>query len=357
MRPWRCLPATGRWLAVHYLDIDNFKQVNDTLGHDGGDFLLSTIGKRLNAVVRQRGDVVARLGGDEFVVVQSGVRAKQDAQDFAGRIASVISAPMTFREQQMQAYSTIGIALAPADGATPERLLKSADLALYDGKSHGRNRIRFFSPEMDAAMQKRVRIEKILRSALDRDGLEIYYQPIFEKHGDQLIGFEALARLPAPDGSLILHSAGRGVAADRQARRMGAARGVQGRAILARDALGRRPSLAGPIRRRQYCGDRGQRSFMESFEQAGQDVETVVKTIVALGRELKMRVTVEGVETPEEVDFLYDVDADQVQGFYFGRPMPASEVASNILQQLRRSVGPEPNDGSPALKRAGLTRR
>ena len=99
------------------------------------------------------------------------------------------------------------------------------------------------------------------------------------------------------------------------------------------------------------------RSFMESFEQAGQDVETVVKTIVALGRELKMRVTVEGVETPEEVDFLYDVDADQVQGFYFGRPMPASEVASNILQQLRRSVAPEPNDGSPALKRAGLTGR
>jgi len=99
------------------------------------------------------------------------------------------------------------------------------------------------------------------------------------------------------------------------------------------------------------------RSFMESFEQAGQDVETVVKTIVALGRELKMLVTVEGVETPEEVDFLYDVDADQVQGFYFGRPMPASEVASNILQQLRRSVAPEPNDGSPALKRAGLTRR
>jgi diguanylate cyclase (GGDEF)-like protein len=197
------LPATGRWLAVHYLDIDHFKQVNDTLGHDGGDFLLSTIGKRLSAVVRQRGDVVARLGGDEFVVVQSGIRAKQEAEDFAGRIASVISAPMTFREQQMHVYSTIGIALAPADGATPERLLKSADLALYDGKSHGRNRIRFFSPEMDAAMQERVRIEKILRNALDRDGLEIHYQPIFEKHGNELIGFEALARLPAADGSLI----------------------------------------------------------------------------------------------------------------------------------------------------------
>jgi EAL domain-containing protein (putative c-di-GMP-specific phosphodiesterase class I) len=86
-----------------------------------------------------------------------------------------------------------------------------------------------------------------------------------------------------------------------------------------------------------------------------------VKTIIALGRELKMRVTVEGVETPEEVDFLYDVDADEVQGFYFGRPMPASEVASNIIEQVRRSVAPKedssPADGSTPLKRVGLTRR
>jgi EAL domain-containing protein (putative c-di-GMP-specific phosphodiesterase class I) len=104
------------------------------------------------------------------------------------------------------------------------------------------------------------------------------------------------------------------------------------------------------------------RSFMENFEHAGRDVETVVKTIIALGRELKMRVTVEGVETPEEVDFLYDVDADQVQGFYFGRPMPASEVASNIIHQLRRTAAPtnandQTKDGSAPLKRAGVTRR
>jgi EAL domain-containing protein (putative c-di-GMP-specific phosphodiesterase class I) len=103
------------------------------------------------------------------------------------------------------------------------------------------------------------------------------------------------------------------------------------------------------------------RSFMENFEHAGRDVETVVKTIIALGRELKMRVTVEGVETPEEVDFLYDVDADQVQGFYFGRPMPASEVAANIVEQLRRTVASGPDsrtrDGSAALKRAGQARR
>jgi diguanylate cyclase (GGDEF)-like protein len=427
------LPATGRWLAVHYLDIDNFKQVNDTLGHDGGDFLLSTIGKRLSAVVRQRGDVVARLGGDEFVVVQSGVRAKQDAADFARRIATVISAPMTFREQQMQAYSTIGIALAPADGATPERLLKSADLALYDGKSHGRNRIRFFLPEMDAAMQERVRIEKILRNALNRNGLEIYYQPIFEKHGDALIGFEALARLPAPDCSLIppavfiplaeelrlidklgewvlreackaaqswpdtlsvavnlsavqfegddieevvasalrdsglaprrleleitetlmLRNSDGVMATLRKLKQMGVA--------IVMDDFGTGYSSLSYLWKFPFDKIKIDRSFMENFERAGQDVETVVKTIIALGRELKMRVTVEGVETPEEVDFLYDVDADEVQGFYFGRPMPASEVASNIIEQVRRSVAPKkdssPADGSTPLKRVGLTRR
>jgi predicted signal transduction protein with EAL and GGDEF domain len=333
----------------------------------------------------------------------------------------------------MQAYSTIGIALAPADGATPERLLKSADLALYDGKSHGRNRIRFFLPEMDAAMQERVRIEKILRNALDRDGLEIYYQPIFEKHGDALIGFEALARLPAPDGSLIppavfiplaeelrlidklgewvlreackaaqswpdtlsvavnlsavqfegddieevvasalrdsglaprrleleitetlmLRNSDGVMATLRKLKQMGVA--------IVMDDFGTGYSSLSYLWKFPFDKIKIDRSFMENFERAGQDVETVVKTIIALGRELKMRVTVEGVETPEEVDFLYDVDADEVQGFYFGRPMPASEVASNIIEQVRRSVAPKkdssPADGSTPLKRVGLTRR
>jgi diguanylate cyclase (GGDEF)-like protein len=430
------LPATGRLLAVHYLDIDNFKQVNDTLGHDGGDFLLSTIGKRLSAVVRQRGDAVARLGGDEFVLVQSGITSKQDAEAFAGRIASVISAPTAFREQLIQAHATIGIALAPADGATPERLLKSADLALYDGKSHGRNRIRFFSPEMDVAMQERVRIERILRSALDRNAIEIYYQPIFEKNGDQLTGFEALARLSAPDGTLIPPAVFIPLAEElRLIDRLGewvlreackaaqswpetlsvavnlspvqfedgnvegieemVASALQDSGLAPRrleleitetlllrnsdavmvalhklkemgvsivmDDFGTGYSSLSYLWKFPFDKIKIDRSFMENFEHAGRDVETVVKTIIALGRELKMRVTVEGVETPEEVDFLYDVDADQVQGFYFGRPMPASQVAASIVAQLRRTVAPgadgRSKDGSAPLKRAGQARR
>ncbi len=196
------LPSTGGLIALHFIDIDHFKQVNDTLGHDGGDFLLETIGERLSAMVRIE-DMVARLGGDEFVVVQTGVANKQQADAFAHRIAEVLSAPFYYKEQEIRASFTIGVALAPADGTSAERLLKSADLALYEGKSAGRDCIRFFTPEMDEALQKRIKLEKIIRDAVAHDAFVLHYQPVFEMANKHLIGFEALVRLPAPDGTLI----------------------------------------------------------------------------------------------------------------------------------------------------------
>ena len=196
------LPSIGGIVALHFIDIDHFKQVNDTLGHDGGDFLLSTIGERLRAMVRIE-DMVARLGGDEFVVVQTGVAGKPQAEAFAQRIAEVLSAPSYFKEQEVRPSFTIGVALAPQDGVTAERLLKSADLALYEGKTAGRNCIRFFAPEMDEALQKRIRLEKIIRDAVAHDGFVLHYQPVFEMANKHLVGFEALVRLPAPDGTLI----------------------------------------------------------------------------------------------------------------------------------------------------------
>ena len=196
------LPSTGGIIALHFIDIDHFKQVNDTLGHDGGDFLLSTIGERLSALVRIE-DMVARLGGDEFVVVQTGVADKQQAEAFARRIAELLSVPFYYKEQEIRPSFTIGVALAPADGASPERLLKSADLALYEGKAAGRDCIRFFAPEMDEALQKRIKLEKIIRDAVAHDGFVLHYQPVFEMANKHLVGFEALVRLPAPDGTLI----------------------------------------------------------------------------------------------------------------------------------------------------------
>jgi diguanylate cyclase (GGDEF)-like protein len=183
-------------VAVHFLDLDRFKRINDSLGHDGGDSLLKTVAERLRAVIRIN-DVVARLGGDEFVVLQTGVAGKNDADGFARRILSAVTAPMTLKDRPFVATVSVGVASAPA------RLLKSADLALYKAKADGRNCIRFFAPEMDTALQARFELERVIRDAVLHDRFELHYQPLFEITERHLIGFEALIRLPAGDGTLI----------------------------------------------------------------------------------------------------------------------------------------------------------
>src|SRR3984885_8840140 len=196
------LPLKGGSVAVHFVDLDRFKKVNDTLGHDGGDFLLKTVAERLRSVTRVN-DVVARLGGDEFVVVQIGVGSKAQTEDLANRLTSAVTAPMKFREQSIIATVSIGVALAPEDGLDPERLLKCADLALYKAKADGRNCLRFFQPEMDADLQARSKLERKVREAVLHDRFVIYYQPLFEISERRLLGFEALIRLPEEDGTLI----------------------------------------------------------------------------------------------------------------------------------------------------------
>ena len=212
------LPLKGGSIAVHFIDLDRFKTVNDTLGHDGGDFLLKTVAERLRSVTRVD-DVVARLGGDEFVVVQTKVSNKDQAEDLAGRLTSAVTAPMKFKEQSITATVSVGIALAPEDGNDPERLLKSADLALYKAKADGRNCIRFFLPEMDAELQARSKLERIIRDAVLHDRFELHYQPLFEMSEHRLLGFEALVRLPARRRNTYcavgVHSRCRGVAAHR----------------------------------------------------------------------------------------------------------------------------------------------
>ncbi len=196
------LPSSGGQIALYFVDLDRFKEVNDTLGHDGGGVLLGKITRPEPALTRIE-DLVARHGGDEFVVVQTGVRSKEDAEVFAQRIAIVLGEPMYFHEHKISANVTIGIALAPSDGKTSERLLKSADLALYNGKAAGRNCVRFFAPEMDEAVQAHLTLEKIIRDAIATDGFVLHYQPVFEMSHNRLMGYEALVRMPAKDGSLF----------------------------------------------------------------------------------------------------------------------------------------------------------
>src|SRR3984957_3622633 len=196
------LPLRRDGIAVHFLDLDRFKRINDSLGHDGGDSLLKTIAERLRAVIRIE-DVVARLGGDEFVVLQTGVAGKVEAERFARRIISAVTAPMKLKDRPFVATVSVGVALAPADGTDAERLLKCADLALYKAKADGRNCFRFFLAEMDTELQARLKLERVIRAAVLHERFELHYQPLFEMLERRLIGFEALIRLPLEDGTMI----------------------------------------------------------------------------------------------------------------------------------------------------------
>ena len=401
------LPLRGGSIAVHFIDLDRFKNVNDTLGHDGGDFLLKTVAERLRAVTRID-DMVARLGGDEFVVVQTDVKGKDQAEDFARRLITAMTAPMKFREQVIVATASVGVAVAPADGTNPERLLKSADLALYKAKADGRNCIRFFLAEMDTELQARFKLERIIRDAVLHDRFVLYYQPLFEMSERRLIGFEALIRLPAEDGTLIpplvfipvaedlglidkigawvLQEACRtaatwpehltvavnlspaqflagsvsnivaaalkesGLAAHRleleitETLLLGNSEAIMAElqklkamgVAIVMDDFGTGYSSLSYLWRFPFDKIKIDRSFMQGFEGSSRDAKTVVKTIIALGRELNMRVTVEGVETATQAAFLDKADGDQAQGFFFGRPVPASEVSANILADFQK---------------------
>ena len=352
---------------------------------------------------------MARLGGDEFVVVQNGIAGKDEAESFAQRLAATLTAPVKFKEQEIFTTVSIGVSLAPENGNSPERLIKGADLALYKSKTDGRNCVRFYQPEMDAELQGRINLEKFIRDAVLYERFELHYQPLFEMSDRRLIGFEALIRLPAADGTLIPPLVFIPAAEDmqvidkigtwvlRQACRTAATwpesltiavnlspaqflRGnvsdivaaalkesgltanrleleitetlllanseatltelqklkAMGVAIVM-DDFGTGYSSLSYLWRFPFDKIKIDRSFMQSLDCSGHDAETIVKTIIALGRELHMRVTVEGVETARQAAFLDTVNGDQAQGFFFGRPAPASELSGTILADFKKS--------------------
>ena len=192
----------GHGFAVLCLDLDHFKQVNDTLGHPVGDQLLCAVAERLQACAREI-DTVARLGGDEFAIVQRDVKHAEDAAILARRIVEVVSAPYQLEGQCVTIGVSIGIAVAPADGALCERLLKNADLALYRAKAEQRGVWRFFEAEMDARLQARRRLEVELREALAKDELRLLYQPVYDLERERICGFEALLRWQHPTRGLV----------------------------------------------------------------------------------------------------------------------------------------------------------
>ncbi|MDF0516709.1 EAL domain-containing protein [Bradyrhizobium yuanmingense] len=192
----------GSGFAVLCLDLDNFKQVNDTLGHPVGDALLCAVADRLSACVREV-DTVARLGGDEFAIIQANIQNAGDTERLARRIVEQVAEPYDLNGHPVVVGCSVGISVAPTDGATGEKLLKNADVALYRAKADGRATWRFFEPAMDATLQQRRALELDLREAMDKEEFALFYQPLYDLRRDRLSGFEALLRWAHPERGLI----------------------------------------------------------------------------------------------------------------------------------------------------------
>ena len=195
-----------RSVALLFIDLDNFKNVNDRAGHPAGDEVLRGTADRLRRCVRS-GDALARLGGDEFTVVISDLASPRAPEVIARHILEAMSVPFTIGTSEYLLSASIGIAMHPADGATPEELLRNADTAMYRAKEAGRNRWIYFEERMNAAALMRVGIERDLRRALDADEFRLVYQPQFELASGRLVAAEALLRWHHPEAGVLLPDA------------------------------------------------------------------------------------------------------------------------------------------------------
>ncbi len=190
-------------VALHFLDLDNFKDVNDSRGHGTGDSLLYEVGERLKSVVRKT-DTVARLGGDEFAIIQSGINNIADAEVLAGKVIAALAKPLDIDGNQFFIGVSIGVTIYPFDDQTPENLLRNADIAMYEAKSRGRNGFVFYDLTMSTAIRDRNELEQHLHGALDRNEFFLVYQPKVLNSTGETVGMEALLRWQHPERGVIM---------------------------------------------------------------------------------------------------------------------------------------------------------
>jgi diguanylate cyclase (GGDEF)-like protein len=193
----------GERIAVLYLDLDNFKTLNDSLGHSGGDTLLKAVADRLRGCLKPA-DTIARMGGDEFAIVQAALEQPTDAEYLARRLREAVRMPLDVDGQQMTTDVSIGISLAPNDGTDANQLLKQADMAMYAAKCDGRGTFRYFEPEMNARALARRTLELDLRNAITRDEFVLHYQPLVNLERNEISSCEALLRWHHPERGMIM---------------------------------------------------------------------------------------------------------------------------------------------------------
>jgi diguanylate cyclase (GGDEF)-like protein len=387
----------GDRVALLYLDLDLFKNVNDTLGHQIGDELLKQVADRLRKSIRN-GDTVARVGGDEFAIVQTNLKRPAETATLARRICDVLKSPFQLDGHTVVIDTSVGIALAPSDGTEPDELLKNADMALYGAKSDGRGSFRFFERDMDARMKERRALELALRHSLSAGEFEIHYQPIVDLEHGRIVCLEALLRwnhpqrgplspaefipiaeeigLVVPIGEWVLHKAcaeaakwpmdvriavnlsptqvmhGSMVptiasaldAAKLPARRLeieitetvfmhhadttlAALHRLRDSGVkISLDDFGTGYSSLSYLRSFPFDKIKIDQSFVADLSDNGESI-AIVRAIVGLAGNLKMRTTAEGVETSEQLAFVRALGCSEAQGFLLGHPRRADEVA------------------------------
>lgn len=386
-------------LALMFIDLDRFKNVNDSLGHQAGDQLLRAVARRLQGLVREE-DTLARFGGDEFVMMIENVRDPDGAARVALKVLSALEAPIGIDGHEIYVGASVGIALYPHDGDDSEALLRSADSAMYEAKGAGRSTYRFYTAEQTRISRERFELEGGLRRALERGELRLVYQPQADCVSGRLIGVEALVRwqhpergLVAPDqfiplaeeigligqiGAWVLDTAcAQARAWELAGRPLRMAVNLSGQQVsrddlyavvsdtlmrtglspqwleleiteghilkrvevciaslqrvkslgvtLAIDDFGTGYSSLSYLKRLPLDRLKIDRSFVEGIPGDADDV-AIVATILSMARNLGLEVIAEGVETPEQLEYLITQRCGQYQGYHLGRPMPAVEL-------------------------------
>jgi diguanylate cyclase (GGDEF)-like protein len=400
----------NRQLAVAFLDLDRFKQINDTLGHEAGDQLLQEVATRLQGCVRDS-DTVARLGGDEFVVLLPELEDGKCAATVAHKVLAVIGKAFTLIGHEFRVTASIGISVYPQDGQDEQTLTKNADIAMYQAKAEGKNNFQFYSEKLNANSLERLTLESSLRHALERDEFRLHYQSKRDIRSGRIAGVEALLRWEHPDlgtvtpmqfipvaeetglivpiGKWVLKTAclqsmawqneglpPLSIAVNMSARQFSdeyllqdlesilKATGMNPQLLelelaesllihdventlriltglkslgvrIAVDDFGTGYSSLATLQRFPLDTVKIDRSFIGDLAGPSENA-ALADAIVAMGKSLSLTVIAQGVETKEQADFLRAHACDELQGFYFNRPLPAHQFA-----QLMRAQTPE----------------
>ena len=398
----------GDFAAVAFLDLDNFKVVNDSLGHSVGDHLLRAVSARLESSLRAM-DTVARLGGDEFVLVLSDHKSAQSVSSELQRIVQSFAQPFAVDGRDVYITASVGVVLFPQDAKDPETLMKFAELAMYRAKESGRNVYQLYTAELQTKVTERLTLESMLRRALERGEFALYYQPQVDLRTNRVFGCEALLRWNQPElgmvspakfiplaeetglivpigewvvrtaclqnkawqnaglpfvtvavnisarqfreknlvqvvakilaesglapqylelevtESVIMHDAHNAIADLQAFRDMGV--------TLSVDDFGTGYSSLSYLKRFPVDRLKIDQSFVRDIN-ADADDAAIAQAVVTLGHSMNLRVIAEGVETAEQLAFLRRNQCDEMQGYLYGKPVPAHEFG-NILQEGR----------------------